>query len=408
MSVVSTNFPATRPRLKFGIFMPPMHPTREDPTLSIERDMQLIEWLDMLGYDEAWIGEHHSGGWEIIGSPEVFIAAASQHTKTIKFGTGVNSIPYHNIFTLADRIRQLEYVTRGRIMFGMGPGSLPSDAYMQGVVTADARDILEESIEPLVRLLRGETVTMKGKTFNLQEARLQYPPYTAEGPDIATASQVSPTGARMCGKFGLSMLSLGATSSGGFNALAANWKIAEDTAAEYGQTIKRSGWRLVGPVHIAETREKARENVRYGLARWVEYMAEVASIPLSPPPGVDPADHLINIGFAVIGTPDDFVDQIQRLREQAGDFGAFLNLDHHWADTAETFRSYELIAKYVIPKVNRLTRPAIESEAWIKQNHERFHGEMSRAVKAKIDQYAAEKGSETLNPDIVAHFSKTK
>jgi limonene 1,2-monooxygenase len=159
-------------------------------------------------------------------------------------------------------------------------------------------------------------------------------------------------------------------------------------------------------VHIAETREKARENVRYGLARWVDYMAEVAALPLAPPPGVDPADFLVDMGFAVIGTPDDFVDQIRRLREQAGDFGAFLNLDNHWADTAETFRSYELIAKYAIPKINSLTRPGLESEAWIRSNHERFHGQMTRAVKAKIDQYAAEKGTEALNPDIVDFFSK--
>ena len=397
----------TQQRMRFGAFIAPHIPPDVNPALAYDYNIELVRHMDRLHYDEAWIGEHHSGGWEIIGSPEVFIAAASQHTKTIKFGTGVNSIPYHNIYALADRIRQLEYVTRGRIMFGMGPGSLPSDAYMQGIVTADVRDILEESIEPLVRLLRGEIVTMKGKTFNLQDARLQFPPYTAEGPDIATASQVSPTGARLCGKFGLSMLSLGATSSGGFNALAANWKIAEDTAAEYGQTVNRSGWRLVGPVHIAETREKARENVRYGIQRWVEYMAEVAAIPLAPPPGVDPVDHLVNMGFAVIGTPDDFVAQIARIREQAGDFGAFLNLDHHWAESTETFRSYELIAKYAIPKINNLTRPALESEAWIKRNHDRFHGEMAKAVKAKIDQYAAEKGSEALNPDIVAHFAST-
>jgi limonene 1,2-monooxygenase len=396
----------TEPRLRFGAFIAPHLPPDVHPALAMDHNLDLVRHMDRLHFDEAWIGEHHSGGWEMIGSPEVFIAAASQHTRTIKFGTGVNSIPYHNIYTLADRIRQLEYVTRGRIMFGVGPGSLPSDAYMQGIDTADSRDILEESIEPLVRLLRGEIVTMKGRTFNLQEARLQFPPYTAEGPEIATASQVSPTGARMCGKFGLSMLSLGATSSGGFNALAANWKIAEDTAAEHGQSIKRSGWRLVGPVHIAETREKARENVRYGLARWVDYMAEVAALPLAPPPGVDPADYLIDIGFAVIGTPDDFVDQIRRLREQAGDFGAFLNLDNHWADTAETFRSYELIAKYAIPKINSLTRPGLESEAWIRSNHDRFHGQMTRAVKAKIDQYAAEKGTEALNPDIIDHFSR--
>ena len=311
-------------------------------------------------------------------------------------------------FPEAQRARQrLEYHTRGRVIFGMGPGSLPSDAFMQGIVTANTRDILEESIGPLVGLLRGETVTAQGSNFNLQEARLQLPPYNAEGTEICVASQVSPTGARLCGKFGLNMLSIGATSSGGFNALAANWKIAEDAAQEFGQTVNRAGWRLLGPVHVAETREKALENIRYGLDRWVEYMSEAAAIPLAPPPGVDAAQNLVDMGFAVIGTPDDFVAQVQRLAAQAGSFGTFLIMDTPWADHAETRRSYELIAKYAIPKINRLNLHKFESETWLKANHDKFRGEMTNAVRAKIEQYAAEKGSESLNPDVVAHFSKS-
>ena len=392
-------------RIRFGAFIPPHVPPDVHPALSMDYNLDLVRWLDKLHYDEAWIGEHHSGGWEIIGSPELFIAMAAQHTQTIKFGTGVSSMPYHNIYTLADRIRQLEYHTRGRIMFGMGPGSLPSDAFMMGIKTSEVRDILEEMIEPMVRLLRGEVVTARGSTFNLQEARLQLPSYTAEGVDIAVASQVSPTGARMCGKFGLSMLSLGATSSGGFNALGANWKIAEETARDHGQKVDRSGWRLVGPVHVAETRAKARENLRHGFEPWLKYMAEAAAIPIGPPPGVDPADHLIDIGFAVIGTPDDFVDQVKRLHAQSGGFGAFLTLDHQWADWQETKRSYELIAKYAIPKINSLNVNRENSETWLMANHDKFRGEMSSAIRSKIEQYAAEKGSDTLSPDIVKHFS---
>ena len=394
-------------RMRFGSFLPPHTPPEIHPAIALDYQVDLVRHLDDLHYDEVWIGEHHSGGWEIIGSPELFIAAAAQHTKTIKFGTGVSSVPYHNIYTLADRIRQLEYHTRGRVIFGMGPGSLPSDAFMQGIVTANTRDILEESIGPLVGLLRGETVTAQGSNFNLQEARLQLPPYNAEGTEICVASQVSPTGARLCGKFGLNMLSIGATSSGGFNALAANWKIAEDAAQEFGQKVNRAGWRLLGPVHVAETREKALENIRYGLDRWVEYMSEAAAIPLAPPPGVDAAQNLVDMGFAVIGTPDDFVAQVQRLAAQAGSFGTFLIMDTPWADHAETRRSYELIAKYAIPKINRLNLHKFESETWLKANHDKFRGEMTNAVRAKIEQYAAEKGSESLNPDVVAHFSKS-
>ena len=114
----------TQSRMRFGAFVAPHVPPDENPILAFEHDMDIVEYLDKLNYDEAWIGEHHSGGWEITASPELFIAGAAQRTRTIRLGTGVSSLPYHHPYQLADRIRQLDYMTRGRTMFGVGPGSL--------------------------------------------------------------------------------------------------------------------------------------------------------------------------------------------------------------------------------------------------------------------------------------------
>ena len=111
-------------KMRFGAFIAPFHALDENPTLALERDLELIEWMDRLGYDEAWIGEHHSGGFEIIASPEVFIAFAAARTQNIRLGTGVSSLAYHQPFINADRINQLDHMTRGRVMFGVGPGSL--------------------------------------------------------------------------------------------------------------------------------------------------------------------------------------------------------------------------------------------------------------------------------------------
>jgi limonene 1,2-monooxygenase len=395
----------TQSRLRFGAFIPPHTPPEEHPALALEEDMDRVIWLDKLGYDEAWIGEHHSGGWEITSSPELFIAAVSQRTQNIRLGTGVSSLPYHNIYTLADRIRQLDYHTKGRTMFGVGPGSLPSDSFMQGLDTAKARDQMDEAIDPLVRLLNGEEVTAKTDWYNLQKAQLQFVSYNERGVEIAVASQVSPTGATAAGKHGLGLLSIGATSAGAFNSLASNWAIAEEAAKDHGKIVDRSGWRLVGPVHIAETREKARENVRFGLERWIDYMSKVAAIPLAPPAGEDPIDYMISTGFAVIGTPDDFVAQMDRMQQQSGGFGCFLNLDHHWADWAQTKRSYELIARYAIPKINKLNRNRLSSEQWLRENNDQFKGELTSAVRAKMEEHAKSKGSEKLSPDLVEHFS---
>ena len=379
------------PGLRFGIFVAPFHPVDENPQLALRRDFELIEWLDQLGYDEAWIGEHHSAGYEIIASPELFIAAAAERTRHIRLGTGVSSLPYHHPLMLADRINQLDHQTRGRTMFGVGPGALPSDAFMMGIPVARQRDRMDETIGVLVPLLRGETVTHESDWFELRNARLQLAPYTRPHIEICVASQISPAGARAAGKHGLGLLSIGATTTGGFNALAMNWKICSDKAAEHGREVARSAWRLVGPMHVAETREKARENVRFGLQKWLYYFQEIAALPLAPAGSVDNAiDALIGSGLAVIGDPDDAIAQLERLEKQSGGYGCFLHMAHNWADWAETKRSYELFARYVMPRFQRLNVNREASMAWAAENRPTFIGAMGNAINAEIQKHVAE------------------
>ena len=380
--------------LKFGIFLAPFHTTRENPTAALERDLELIEYLDTLGYNYAWIGEHHSAGFEIIASPEVFIAAAAQRTRHIKLGTGVSSLPYHHPLMLADRIMQLDHMTRGRVAFGVGPGALPSDAYMMGIEPERQRDMMLEAIEVLVPLLRGERVTRKTDWFELRDAQLQLTPFTRPMVEMAVASQVSPAGARAAGTFGLGLLSIGATSAGGFNALAPNWEIYERKAKENNQPIDRSNWSLVGPMHIAESREQALENVRYGLGDWVRYFQEVAALPIAPDDGTDPAEALVASGMAVIGTPDDAIAQIERLQAESGGFGTFLQMAHNWADWAQTKRSYELFARYVAPAFQGRNTNRVESYQWTASNHERFMGQVGKAIEKEMKKDAAERGGD--------------
>ena len=341
-------------RMRFGLFIAPFHATNENPTLAIERDFELVQWVDRLGYDEAWIGEHHSAGLEIIASPELFIATAAERTNAIRLGTGVSSLPYHHPLMLADRINQLDHVTRGRVMFGVGPGALPSDAVMMGIDIARQRDMMDEALDVLVPLLRGETVSRRTDWFTLEKAHLQMTPFTRPSVEMAVASQVSPTGARAAGKHGIGLLSIGATTAGGFNALSSNWAIAEQMARDSGTRADRSKWRLVGPVHIAETREKARENLRFGLKEWLYYFTHVVALPVAPADVPDPIDSLVQSGFAVVGTPDDAIAQITRLQNQTGGFGCFMQLAHNWATWENTKHSYELFARYVIPKFQDL------------------------------------------------------
>src|SRR4030095_2403108 len=178
--------------LRFGIFMAPFHPAGQNPTLALERDLELIVRLDELGYDEAWIGEHHSAGLEIIASPEVVIAAAAQRTRHIRLGTGVSSLPYHHPLILADRMVLLDHLTRGRAMFGVGPGALPSDAFMLGIDPLRQREMMDEAREAILALLTSdEPVTRETGWFTMRDARLQLRPFRRPPLEMAGAAEGS-------------------------------------------------------------------------------------------------------------------------------------------------------------------------------------------------------------------------
>ena len=382
-------------RLRFGAFFAPFHNNRTSPTFALERDLDLIRWLDQMDYDEAWIGEHHSGAYECIASPEVFIATAAERTRHIRFGTGVSSLSYHQPLILADRIAQLDHQTRGRLIFGVGPGQLIADAYMMGVDPQRLRERMGESLDVLVKLLRGETVTAKTDWFTLQEARMHILPYQSEL-EIAVASAISPSGARLAGQYGAAMLSVAASSPQGFKALADHWGICEQKAEEYGQTVKRDSWRVVAPFHIAETREQARRDLEYGLMDMFNYFHKFGGELFPQARDLDEAIEvwctggLGAFGVGLVGTPDDLVEHIRKLQDQSGGFGAFLSLAHNAASYEATKKSYELLARYVMPHFQHSNANRTPSLEWAASNADRFMAEYMGGIQKAIDSHEAE------------------
>jgi len=374
--------------LRAGIFLAPFHPVDEDPTLALRRDIELIEWLDELGFEEAWIGEHHSAGYEIIASPELFIAAAAERTARIRLGTGVVSLPYHNPLTAANRIIQLDHQTRGRVMFGVGPGLLPSDAMMLGVPVDEQRDRMVEAVEVILRLFQGEVVTEQTAWFNLTNARCQLLPYSKPYPEMAVASSVTPSGGRLAGKHGFGMLCVAATNTAGYDALSVNWEVANKVAAEHGRSMDPACLRLVGPMHLAQTREEARRDVAYGFEKWRGYFSAINPMGAPGAGDKDPMDAMIESGAAVIGTPDDAIAQIERLEEKIPDFGCFLFLAHNWADIDKTKRSYDLFARHVKPHFQGANRARRESLEWATENSGEFIGAAMRAARKTIEKYS--------------------
>ena len=368
--------------MKFGIFLAPFHKIGENPTLAMDRDMELIEWMDYLGYDEVWVGEHQSAGWELIASPEVFIAAAAERTKHIMLGSGVTSLPYHHPLLVAQRFVQLDHMTRGRTMLGCGPGALVSDAYMMGIEPVQQRPRMDEALEAIMRLLAcDEPVTMKTDWFELRQARLHLAPYTEPRFPIAVASTITPSGVIAAGKHGLGVLSLGAGLPGGPEMLANQWKIAEETAAKHGKTMDRRDWKLVVNVHVADDDEEAMRQVkRAERHETVTYFEET----LGRPPGRsdDPLTDGVKMGTTLVGSVDTVVRGIERLQElSGGGFGGVLFRAHEWANREQTLKSYELFARYVMPRFQGSLTTVKDSNDWARSNRKTIFSPNVEAIQ---------------------------
>ncbi len=375
-------------RMTFGIFMGPFHRVGENPTLALERDLELIQWLDHLGFDEAWIGEHHSAGWEIISSPEIFIAAAAERTRHIKLGTGVVSLPYHHPFMVANWMVQLDHMTRGRVMMGVGPGALPGDAYMMGIEHSVQRPRMDEALGVILRLFtEKEPITYKSDWFELNEALLQLRPYQKPHMPISVASVQSPAGVALAGKYGASVLTITVPRDPSPNKtsdLEKLWMVAEESAEAYGQVVNRDDWRLVVPVHVAETRKEAREQARLGAGRYLREYSEGTNgrTPIYDGPLEKVIDFMADAGYWIVGTPDDCVEGIKRLDEQSGGYGGLMVQTIDWATREQMLHSYELIARYVMPQFQGSVASTIASNEWA---HARRDGLMAGRVRA-IDQ----------------------
>jgi limonene 1,2-monooxygenase len=387
---------ALAPRLKFGIFMAPFHWLGENPTLALDRDMELIEWLDELGFDEAWVGEHHSAGWETIASPEIFLGAAAQRTKHIKLGTGVLSLPYHHPLMVANRMLLLDHMTRGRVMMGVGPGALLGDAYMLDIDPPTQRARMDEALGIILRLwTETEPITYESEWFTMKEAQVHLRPYSQPHMPVAVAASQSPAGMVSAGKHGLSVLSLNTVKIPGAIApdLAKFWQIAEDTAAEHGKTVDRNDWGLVLHVHLAESRKEAIEQARVASGLYQrEYFEDTLGLPRAIDGPADKIiDYMVETDNWCVGTPDDLVTHIKRLDEESGGFGRLLVQATEWGTREQVLHSYELMARYVMPKFQGSLKSLESSVAWTMDKRSELVSLQNKAMDRAKEDYLASK-----------------
>jgi limonene 1,2-monooxygenase len=375
--------------------------------------LERIEALDRFGFDEVWVGEHHSGGFEIIACPEVVLAAAAERTRHIKLGTGVVSLPYHHPWLVADRMVLLDHLTRGRVIFGVGPGALPGDAYIMGIDPRNQRRMMEESLEAILALFQSEEpVSRQTDWFTLREARLHVRPFTHPHMEVAVAAMTSPSGPRLAGKYGASLLSLSMSSEReGFASIGRAWGVVEEQASKSAaKEPNRRDWRVMGIMHLADTRSQAIKDCTYGLKQYVEYFGTGPGfVPLAGQPSepswtpIDtfghgfegagtqtPEDYVeayARGGHVVIGTTADAIEYIERLIEQSGGFGTFLLLAHDWANPEATLHSYRLLAREVIPHFKHRLRAPTASNSWVISKRDELFAPSIQAIGEAISSY---------------------
>jgi len=382
--------------LRFGLFMPPYHNPRRNPTGFIEQDLTHVEELDRLGYDEVWFGEHHSGGYETIPSPEIMMAAAAQRTSRIDLCSGVVSLPYHHPLMVADRMVFLDHMTRGRIRMGVGPGALVADSQMMGMDYSQLRPRMEESLDAILELLDSTGgVYRKTDWFTLDDARLQMQSFTHPRLRISVASAFSPSGPKLAGKYGLGLLSIGGTSEVSVESLRNTWGIAQAEADLHGRTIDRSQWAVVGNMFVADSDEAAVEATQFGLREFMDYRHVGTPMKMVAPGEVVPHEELVRrvnaSGYGCIGVPERAIAYIQRVIDLTGGFGTFLLTAHDWGDARAMSRMFEIVADKVFPQFNGRSAPLLRSYEWTRRRKEVFSNRFDAGIaKAKTD-YAAQR-----------------
>ena len=338
--------------MKFSLFMMPCHHPKDNPTLAFQRDIGLIHLADKLGFDEAFIGEHHSGGWETMPAPEMALSMAAAKAHRIRLGTSVFSAPFHHPFYLAERMAFLDHLTRGRAILGVGPCSLVTDKMLFNMEDAALVPMLHEAVDVIVRLLESdEPISHHGEYWQFDDMQLQLRSFQQPRLPLAMPSAATPANLEMIGRN--NMIWMSPTGKNRPDARK-NWDIVEKGAREAGRAADRDNWRIATYMYVAESRNQAWDEVRAGIMREAEYFSAIGlrghyeEYEGQPYSEFTP-ESCADIRDWMIGTPDDAIAWLEAKQKETGGFGGLLLHSPEWTDRHKWERSMEMFARYVMP-----------------------------------------------------------
>jgi len=361
--------------MRLGIFMMPLHPPGRDPARTLQEDREAIVFADRLGFHDAFVGEHLTDRCENVTNSFIFLATLIQETRSIRLGTGTSNLSHTHPALVAAHAAMFDHLAKGRFIFGISPGALSSDAEALGIFDQDRNRMFAEAIDVILAIWEREPpydIEFPGNRWKVSTARTQapeigrgvmYKPYQKPRPEIV-GTVVAPhskgviaMGERdfhpMSANFLLphwlpshwSNYSEGKARKD-LKADPADWRVArtifvaddEQTARRYGKEDPKSPYRF----YWMQLREKMMRAKRHVIFKKHENEDDSAVT----------LERLLD-ELVLCGTVESVVEQILRLREQAGDFGELVYAGMDWVDEPLARRSMQLMAEEVMPRVNR-------------------------------------------------------
>ncbi len=354
--------------MRLGYFMMPLHPPGSDLAKTMEHDLEQVEYLESLGFEEVWVGEHFTAGWENLPCPDLFIANALARTRTIKFGTGVSCLPNHNPLMLAHRIAVLDNLAKGRFYWGIGSGGFPGDFELFGFdpQTGEHRDVTRASLETILDLWKGPkpgVYESKYWRFRVPEPQpdiglgLHVRPFQRPHPPIGVAGvSLKSDTLTLAGERGYLPMSINFIPA---QILRTHWQAVEDGARRVGRSADRGDWRVARDVYIAETTAQAkREVLQSTLARdWREcFLPLLKKLNLLNLTKIDAdmPDREVTVEYLadhiwMVGDSNEVAGKLRQLQQDVGGFGSLLVIHHEWDTQGAWRKSMRLLKEEVLP-----------------------------------------------------------
>jgi len=357
--------------IKSGIFIMPFHSPDKPLAQCHDEDMELALRAEDLGYDEFWVGEHHTMAWEPIISPEMFIAAVFRQTERMRLGPAPLLLNLHHPAQVANRMAFLDHFSHGRLNLAFGYGGAPSDFSMYGLDPDQKQSRMAEAAEMILKIWASDgpyefvgehwTVKLEAAPNELGFGVVQKP-FQSPHPPIAVPVTSRGSGSvKAAARLGFQPFSHSIIPG---NVLKDQWDTYEVAAIGAGLEPRREDWKVARTVFLADTTREAEERARRNTIDIAhEYLAKaiqrgpglgVMKRDLSMPDSDVDMDYFMR-ELIIVGDVDTVLDRLLQLWDETGPFGTLVMMEFDWVDEDDRqawLHSTELFTGELLPRLN--------------------------------------------------------